>query len=48
MRTTPRKAIAPAICSLRVNGSWIRIEQAQQATFGARKVITTASERGRY
>ena len=37
-----------ASCSLRVKGSWRRIEQAQQATIGARKVITVASERGRY
>lgn len=48
MRTTPRKEIKPAICSLRVNGSWRRNEQAQQATIGARKVITVASESGRY
>ena len=38
----------PAICSVRVKGSWIRMLQAQQATMGARKVITVASERGRY
>ena len=48
MRTTPRKETMPAICSLRVKGWWSRIEQAQQATIGARKVITVASERGRY
>ena len=48
MRTTPRKEMIPAICSLRVNGSWRRNEQAQEATIGARKVITVASDRGRY
>ena len=48
IRTTPRKDIMPATCSLRVKGWWRRIEQAQQATMGARKVITVASERGRY
>ena len=48
MRTTPRKEIMPTTCSLRVKGWWRRIEQAQQATMGARKVITVASERGRY
>ena len=48
MRTTPKKEMTPAICSLRENGSWRRNEQAQQATIGARKVITVASDRGRY
>lgn len=48
MRTTPRKEIRPATCSLRVKGSWIRTEQAQQVTIGARKVMTVASDRGRY
>lgn len=48
IRTTPRKEIRAAYCSERVNGSWIRMEQAQQATVGARKVITVASDRGRY
>ena len=48
MRTTPRKETMPAICSLPPNGSWRRNEQAQQATIGARKVITVASDRGRY
>ena len=48
MRTTPRKETMAANCSLRVKGWWRRIEQAQQATIGARKVITVASERGRY
>ena len=48
MRTTPRKEMMPATCSLRVNGSFRRIEQAQQATIGARKPITVASDKGRY
>ena len=49
MRTTPRKEIMAAICSLRVNGSSRRMnEQAQQATIGARKVMTVASLSGRY
>ena len=48
MRTTPKKEMMPAICSLRVNGSLIRMEQAQQATVGAKNVITVASDRGRY
>lgn len=48
MSMTPKKEIMPAICSLRVKGSWRRMEQAQQATTGARKVMTVASERGRY
>ena len=48
MRTTPTKETAPASCSARVNGSWISIEQAQQAAIGARKVMTVASASGRY
>ena len=48
MKTTPTNETTPATCSLLVNGSLIRIEQAQQATVGARNVITVASERGRY
>ena len=48
MSTTPMKDTTPAICSLRVNGSWSKIEQAQQATTGARKVMTVASDSGRY
>lgn len=48
MRTTPKRETRPAICSVRVKGSWRRTEQAQQAKIGARKVMTVASERGRY
>ena len=45
---TPTSEIMPAICSMRVKGSWMSIEQAQQATIGARNVMTMASARGRY
>jgi hypothetical protein len=31
-----------------VNGSWMKYEHAQQASDGARNVITVASARGRY
>ena len=48
MRTTPMNETTAATCSFRVNGSWISIEQAQQATMGARKVMTVASDIGRY
>ena len=48
MRTTPKKEMIPATCSLRVKGSLIRMEQAQQATVGAKNVITVASDKGRY
>ncbi len=48
IRITPRREITPATCSLRVKGSWMRIEQAQQATIGAKKVMTVASDKGRY
>ncbi len=48
IKITPRKETRPAICSARVKGSWISMEQAQQATMGARKVMTVASDRGRY
>ena len=48
IRTTPRKETRPAIWEERVKGSCMRTEQAQQATIGARKVITVASESGRY
>ncbi len=47
MRKTPKKEIRPAICSVRVKGSLMRMEQAQQATMGARNVITVASASGR-
>ena len=46
--TTPAREIIPAICSMRVKGSWRRMEQAQQATIGARNVITVASPNSRY
>ena len=45
--TTPTKETRPAICSMRVKGSWTRTEQAQQAINGARKVMTVASAIGR-
>lgn len=48
MKTTPMNETTPATCSLLVNGSLIKIEQAQQATVGPKKVITVASERGKY
>lgn len=48
MSTTPKKDTTPAICSARVKGSWRRMEHAQQATTGARKVMTVASDSGRY
>ncbi len=47
IRKTPKRETRPAICSVRVNGSWRRVEQTQQATIGARKVITVASAMGR-
>ena len=48
IKTTPSKETKPAICSLRVKGSWMRKEQAQHARIGARKVMTVASATGRY
>lgn len=48
MRMTPMRAMAPAICSFRVNGSWRMMAHAQQARVGARNVITMDSAIGRY
>lgn len=48
MRMTPIRAMAPAICSFRVNGSWRIMAHAQQARVGARNVITMDSAIGRY
>lgn len=48
MRMTPIRAMAPAICSFRVNGSWRMMAHAQQARVGARNVITMDSAIGRY
>ncbi len=48
MRTTPKSDTYAAICSMRVNGSLIIKEQAQQARLGARKVMTVASLSGKY
>lgn len=48
MRMTPIRAIAPAICSFRVNGSWRRMAHTQQARVGARNVMTIDSAIGRY
>jgi len=48
MRTTPTREIRPPSCSVRVKGSLMNLEQAQQDTVGARKVMTVASDRGRY
>ena len=48
IRKTPMIDTNVAICSVRVNGSLISLLQAQQASIGARKVSTVASERGRY
>ena len=48
IKSTPIRDITAASCSKRVNGSWIKSEQAQQLTIGARKVITVASAIGRY
>ena len=48
MRMTPMRAMAPAICSFRVNGSWRRVAHTQQARVGARNVMTMDSVIGRY
>lgn len=48
MRMTPIRAMAPAICSFRVNGSWRMMAHTQQAMVGARNVITMDSAIGRY
>jgi len=48
MRMTPAREIRPPSCSVRVKGSLMNLEHAQQLTVGARKVMTVASERGRY
>jgi len=48
INTTPNSDIIAAICSILVNGSLIKIEHAQHASEGARKVITVASANGRY
>lgn len=48
MRMTPIRAMAPAICSFRVNGSWRRMAHTQQARVGARNVMTMDSAIGRY
>lgn len=48
MRMTPIRAMAPAICSFRVNGSCRMMAHAQQARVGARNVITMDSAIGRY
>jgi hypothetical protein len=48
IRTTPNNDTYAAICSMRVNGSLIRKLQAQQASDGARNVMTVASASGRY
>lgn len=48
IRTTPKRDMYAAICSIFVNGSLMRNEHAQQAREGARKVMTVASARGRY
>jgi hypothetical protein len=47
IRTTPNSETYAAICSILVNGSLIRYEQAQQASDGARNVMTVASASGR-
>lgn len=47
MKITPTKATREPIFSMRVKGSLIRNEQAQQESEGARKVITVASAMGR-
>ena len=47
MRTTPMREIQPAICCVRVKGSWRTNEHTQQARIGARKVRTVASAKGR-
>jgi len=48
MRMTPAREMRPPSCSVWVKGSLMNLEQAQQETVGARKVMTVASERGRY
>ena len=48
MRNTPKRDTYAAICSMRVNGSLMRKLHAQQASDGARKVMTVASASGRY
>lgn len=48
MRMTPIRAMAPAICSFRVNGSCRRTAHTQQAMVGARNVMTMDSAIGRY
>ena len=48
IRTTPNSEMYAAICSIRVKGSLMRKEHAQQASEGARKVMTVASASGRY
>ena len=48
IRMIPKSETKPAICCARVKGSLMRIQQAKQATVGARNVITVASAMGRY
>jgi hypothetical protein len=48
MRITPVNDMMVAICSIRVKGSLIRMEQTQQTRPGARKVRTVQSASGRY
>ena len=47
MKITPTKATKEPSFSVRVKGSFMRKEQAQQERDGARKVITIASDMGR-
>lgn len=48
IKITPMKATIEPIFSMRVKGSLMRKEQAQQDKEGARKVMTVASAIGRY
>jgi len=48
IRTTPTIDTKAAYCSIRVKGSLMKMEHAQQAKLGARKVMTVASASGRY
>jgi len=48
IRITPMREMRPAKMCRVVKGTWRKIEQAQGVRRGTRKVITTASETGRY